>query len=77
MGPFGSSIQVKTFVPDGVPVISGQHLHGSRLNDTPGYNFIEENHARRLANANVQRGDIVFTQAGNIGQVSYIPGAIT
>ncbi len=77
MGPFGPSIQVKTFVPDGVPVISGQHLHGSRLNDSPGYNFIEENHARRLANANVQRGDIVFTQAGNIGQVSYIPGAIT
>lgn len=73
MGPFGSSIKVETFVPDGVPVISGQHLHGSRLNDTPGYNFIEENHAQRLANANVQRGDIIFTHAGNIGQVSYIP----
>ena len=68
---------MKTFASDGVPVIGGQHLRGSRLNDTPGYNFIEENHAQRLANANVQRGDIVFTQAGNIGQVSYIPGAIT
>ena len=29
MGPFGSSIKVETFVPDGVPIISGQHLHGS------------------------------------------------
>jgi type I restriction enzyme S subunit len=28
MGPFGSSIKVETFVPEGVPVISGQHLHG-------------------------------------------------
>ena len=74
MGPFGSSIKVETFVSDGVPVISGQHLHGSRLNDTPGYNFIEEDHAQRLANANVQRGDIVLTHRGNIGQVSHIPG---
>lgn len=73
MGPFGSLIKVETFVPDGIPIISGQHLHGSRLDDTPGYNFIEEDHAQRLANANVQRGDIVFTHRGNIGQVSYIP----
>ena len=73
MGPFGSSIKVATFVPDGVPIISGQHLHGARLNDTPGYNFITEDHARRLANANVRRGDIVFTHRGTIGQASYIP----
>jgi type I restriction enzyme S subunit len=33
MGPFGSSIRVETFVPDGVPVISGQHLHGFKLDD--------------------------------------------
>ena len=26
MGPFGSSIKVETFVPEGVPIISGQHL---------------------------------------------------
>jgi len=73
MGPFGSSIKVETFVPDGVPVISGQHLHGFRLDDTPGYNFITPEHADRLRNANVQRGDVVFTHAGNIGQVAYIP----
>ncbi|WP_419605863.1 hypothetical protein [Thiolapillus sp.] len=39
MGPFGSSIKVSTFVDEGVPVISGQHLHGFRLDDTPGYKF--------------------------------------
>ncbi|TSE27281.1 hypothetical protein Tsedi_00111 [Tepidimonas sediminis] len=72
MGPFGSSIKVETFVPEGVPVISGQHLHGFRLDDTPGYNFITPEHAERLRNANVQRGDVVFTHAGNIGQVAYI-----
>jgi type I restriction enzyme S subunit len=73
MGPFGSSIRVETFVPDGVPVISGQHLHGFKVDDSVGYNFITPEHAERLKNANVQPGDIIFTHAGNIGQVAYIP----
>ena len=73
MGPFGSSIKVETFVPEGVPVISGQHLHGFRVDDTPGFNFISDEHAQRLANANVTRGDIVLTHRGTIGQVACIP----
>ena len=73
MGPFGSSIKVNTFVPSGIPIISGQHLHGIRVDDAPGFNFIAPEHAERLANANVRRGDVIFTHAGNIGQVSYIP----
>lgn len=72
MGPFGSSIKVETFVPDGIPVISGQHLHGHRLADLD-YNFISLAHADKLANANVRRGDVIFTHAGNIGQAAYIP----
>ena len=28
MGPFGSNIKVSTFVPYGVPIISGNHLKG-------------------------------------------------
>ena len=73
MGPFGSSIKVETFVPEGVPIISGQHLRGFRDDDAPGFNYITDEHAQRLANANVMRGDIVFTHAGNIGQAAYIP----
>ncbi|MBI5846182.1 MAG: restriction endonuclease subunit S [Deltaproteobacteria bacterium] len=72
MGPFGSSIKVSTFVPDGIPVISGQHLHGSRLQDGE-YNFIAPEHAEKLSNSNVFQGDVIFTHAGNIGQVAYIP----
>jgi hypothetical protein len=72
MGPFGSSIKVETFVSEGVPIISGGHLRGTRLQDGR-FNFISEDHARRLANSNVYPGDVVFTHAGNIGQVSYIP----
>lgn len=72
MGPFGSSIKVSTFVDSGIPIISGQHLKGTLLEDS-GYRFITEEHAKRLAKSNVQRGDIIFTHAGNIGQVAYIP----
>jgi len=73
MGPFGSSIKVETFVPEGVPVISGQHLHGWRVDGSAGFNFITPEHAEKLRNANVRRGDVIFTHAGNIGQVSYVP----
>ena len=73
MGPFGSSIKVETFVPDGVPIINGQHLHGIRLDDSAGFNFISDEHAERLANSIVQRGDIVLTHRGTIGQIAYVP----
>ncbi|MBD2768541.1 restriction endonuclease subunit S [Hymenobacter sp. BT664] len=74
MGPFGSSIKVSTFVPEGVPVISGQHLRTFMLEDSS-FNFVTEEHAQQLNKAAVQRGDIVFTHAGSIGQVALIPNA--
>jgi type I restriction enzyme S subunit len=73
MGPFGSSIKIETFVPNGVPVISGQHLHGFKVDESVEFNFVSFEHADRLRNANVHRGDIIFTHAGNIGQVAYVP----
>jgi type I restriction enzyme S subunit len=72
MGPFGSSIKVSTFVPDGIPVISGQHLHGTKLQDKDN-NFITLEHAEQLKSANVYHGDVIFTHAGSIGQAAYIP----
>lgn len=72
MGPFGSNIKVETFVDTGVPIISGQHLNGTCLEDND-FNFITDEHSRKLANSIVRREDIVFTHAGNIGQVAIIP----
>ncbi|MEN9920393.1 MAG: hypothetical protein RL538_286 [Candidatus Parcubacteria bacterium] len=72
MGPFGSNIKVETFVSSGVPVISGQHLRNCVLEDTT-FNYVTEEHAQKLISANVYRGDVVFTHAGNIKNVSYIP----
>ena len=72
MGPFGSSIKVETFTNTGIPIISGQHLRAAQVTDGE-FNFIKEAHADSLKNANVQRGDVIFTHAGNIGQVAFIP----
>ncbi|WP_231472380.1 restriction endonuclease subunit S [Pseudoxanthomonas suwonensis] len=72
MGPFGSNIKVETFVDSGIPVISGAHLRGTRVEDGD-FNFVTPEHAERLKNSNVLRGDVVFTHAGNIGQVAYVP----
>ena len=72
MGPFGSNIKVSTFVASGVPIISGNHLRGYFLEE-PSYNYITEEHAEKLKNSVVYSGDIIFTHAGNIGQVALIP----
>ncbi|MBD3586006.1 hypothetical protein HHX48_09680 [Salinimonas sp. HHU 13199] len=72
MGPFGSNIKVSTFVEDGVPIISGQHLKETLVTDGDN-NFITEQHADKLKNSNVYPEDIIFTHAGSIGQVSIIP----
>lgn len=71
MGPFGSNIKVETFVNQGVPVISGQHLRQTLVEDST-FNFITEQHAEKLANSCVHEGDVIFTHAGSIGQVALL-----
>lgn len=72
MGPFGSNIKVSTFVESGIPIISGNHLRGHFLEE-PSYNYITEEHAEKLKNSVVYPKDVIFTHAGNIGQVAMIP----
>ncbi|MBF2755891.1 MAG: restriction endonuclease subunit S [Gammaproteobacteria bacterium AqS3] len=72
MGPFGSSIKVSTFVNEGVPIISSQHLSGVSVDVFKSFNFISEQHAEKLRNSLVFKGDVIFTHAGNIGQAAYI-----
>lgn len=71
MGPFGSNIKVETFVSDGVPVISGQHLRQTLVEDST-FNFITDRHAEKLSNSCVFEGDVIFTHAGSIGQVALL-----
>lgn len=75
MGPFGSNIKVSSFVGSGVPIISGQHLRSLLVQDSQGHNFISEEHSRKLRNSIVFPGDVIFTHAGNIGQVAMLTNA--
>lgn len=59
MGPFGSNIKVSTFVPEGVPIISGNHLRGYFLEESE-FNYITEEHAERLKNSIVDAQSPVF-----------------
>jgi type I restriction enzyme S subunit len=72
MGPFGSNIKVETFVDEGVPIINGQQLKGTMLEDGDN-KFLTYEHADKLIKSNVYRGDIVITHRGTLGQVSIIP----
>jgi type I restriction enzyme S subunit len=72
MGPFGSNIKISTFVPEGVPVISGNHLVNEILTEDS-FNFVTVEHAERISGSIVWRGDLVLTHAGTVGQVSLIP----
>lgn len=72
MEPFSSWITVRSFVSEGVPVISGQHVHGSRLDDKS-FNFISLEHANGRASGSVRQGDATSTHATNNAQVAHIP----
>ena len=71
-GPFGSDLVSTDYVDDGVPVIRGQNMGGSRYLQGP-YVYVSPQKARSLE-ANLARpGDVVFTQRGTMGQVSLVP----
>ena len=71
-GPFGSNISSKFFVEDGVPVIRGNNLSLSldKFYDD-GFVFVTEEKAEEL-NCYAQKGDLLFTAAGTIGQVGIL-----
>ncbi|MBT2441016.1 restriction endonuclease subunit S [Streptomyces sp. ISL-36] len=73
-GPFGSSIGSRFFRDQGVPVIRGSNLSlkvGERLIDE-GIVFVDEQKADEFPRSVAQRGDLVFTCWGTIGQVGLI-----
>ena len=72
MGPFGSDIKVSNFVAFGIPVLSGLNVRSERLLDLF-TNFVTPEKAKDLKKAVAQRGDVVITHRGTLGQISYIP----
>ena len=74
VGPFGSSISSKYFVPVGVPVIRGNNLRGDLTPFVPeGFVFVSPERAKQYRAQHVKAGDLVFTCWGTLGQVGLIP----
>lgn len=72
MGPFGSDIKVEFFVNEGIPVLNGSNISGVKLRD--GFkNYVTEIRANGYRKAVAERGDIVVTHRGTLGQIAYIP----
>ena len=71
-GPFGSNISSKFFVDKGIPVIRGNNMSLSldKFYDD-GFVFVTKEKADEL-NCYAQEGDLIFTAAGTIGQVSIL-----
>jgi len=72
-GPFGSNISSKYFTEKGIPVIRGNNLNVGLENfNDDGFVFVSEEKADELK-CDAIKGDMIFTAAGTIGQVGYIP----
>ena len=72
MGPFGSDIKVENFVGFGIPVLNGANLQSYRLIDRF-ENYVISQKAAALKKAVANKGDIIITHRGTLGQVTYIP----
>lgn len=72
MGPFGSDIRVDYFIKQGVPVLNGSNIAGVKLIDCF-TNFVSYDRAKGYKKAVANRGDIVITHRGTLGQIAYIP----
>lgn len=72
MGPFGSDIKVENFVESGVPVLNGSNLSGIKLTEEQ-FKYVTPEKAKTFKKAIANRGDIVITHRGTLGQISYIP----
>lgn len=71
-GPFGSNLKVSCFVDQGVPIIDGANLKGIKVTDNV-TKFVTNEKAESLYRSIANRGDIVATISGNVGQIAYIP----
>lgn len=73
-GPFGSAVSSKNFRSEGVPMLRGSNLSehvGTRLDESE-LVYLDPELAAKFSRSSVQRGDIVFTCWGSVGQIGFI-----
>ena len=71
-GPFGSSITVKDYSNNGIPLIRICNIKDGELN-TENIVFITKELANKLKSYAVKEGDLIISQRGTLGLVAKIP----
>ena len=72
IGPFGSSIMAKEYMPSGVPVIRGVNVNHGRFLDN-GFVFVSEEKADELAKYESRPGDVLLVHRGTLGKIGLMP----
>ncbi|HEY5043767.1 MAG TPA: restriction endonuclease subunit S [Verrucomicrobiae bacterium] len=64
-GPFGSQLHQEDYVPQGIPILTVEHLGENRIihDDLP---RVSDSDRARLARYSLQTGDIVFSRVGSV-----------
>src|SRR5665213_606437 len=64
-GPFGSRLHQEDYVPQGIPILTVEHLGENRIihDDLP---RVSDSDRARLARYSLQTGDIVFSRVGSV-----------
>lgn len=73
-GPFGSKLTQKDYIESGVPVIRGGNMQDSSRWIGGDYAFVSDaKYLKDLKSNTADRGNIIVTQRGTLGQVSIVP----
>ena len=72
MGPFGSDVKKEFYVKKGVPILNGSNLQGFKLQEDS-FGYLTEEKAKTLKKCIAQKGDIIVTHRGTLGQIVYVP----
>lgn len=75
-GPFGSNLTQADYVSNGVPVIRGSNMEQAGRYIGGDFAYVSLEKAIRLRSNQIERGDIVVTQRGTMGQVSIVPAEL-
>ena len=72
MGPFGSDVKKEFYIKKGVPILNGSNLQGFKLQEDS-FGYLTEEKAKTLKKCIAQKGDIIVTHRGTLGQIVYVP----
>ena len=73
-GPFGSSLKFSDYHPDGIPIIRIQNISADGQFIDKDFLYISQQKYEELRRSAVQKGDILISRVGTLGNTCIYPG---